>query len=54
MIKTWKLGDPFAYLCSLCGQEFIVPEDRSAKEAMAELWEAFNEHAKEVHGEDQR
>ncbi len=50
LIKPWKIGEPFVYRCSLCGQEFIAPEDRSAKEGMAELWEAFHEHIEEVHG----
>ena len=50
LIKPWKLGEPFVYRCSLCGQEFIAPEDRSAKEGMAELWAAFHEHIEEVHG----
>jgi len=50
LIKPWKIGEQFVYRCSLCGQEFIAPEDRSAKEGMAELWAAFDEHIEEVHG----
>ena len=50
LIKPWKIGEQFVYQCSLCGQEFIVPEDRSPKEGMAELWAAFHEHIEDVHG----
>ncbi len=49
-IRPWKLGEPFVYRCSVCGQEFIAPEDRSAAEGMSELWAAFHEHIEEVHG----
>jgi rubrerythrin len=49
-IKPWKLGKPFVYRCSVCGQEFIVPEDRCPGEGMAELWAAFYEHILESHG----
>lgn len=48
----WIKGEPFTYKCSLCGQPFMPPEDRSPKEAMAELFQAFNQHAGELHGED--
>jgi hypothetical protein len=50
LIKPWKIGEPFVYHCSLCGQEFIAPEDRSATEGMTELWAAFHEHIEDVHG----
>lgn len=50
VIGPWIKGEPFNYRCSLCGQAFTLPEDRSPKEAMAELWTAFHEHVREVHG----
>jgi hypothetical protein len=40
------------YQCSLCGQEFLPAEDRSAKEAMTELLAVFKEHMREQHPED--
>ena len=49
-IKPWKLGEAFVYRCSVCGQEFIAPEDRRPEEGMAELWAAFYEHIRECHG----
>jgi PAS domain-containing protein len=45
-------GEPFTCKCSLCGQVFMPPDDGSPKEPMAELWRAFIEHVREVHGED--
>ena len=52
VIGPWIKGEPFTYKCSLCGQAFMPPEDGSPKEAMAELWTAFNEHVREVHAKD--
>ncbi len=40
------------YQCSLCGQEFHLVEDQSAKEAMKELIAAFKDHTRERHRED--
>lgn len=51
VISQWIAGQPFSYECSECGQTLLPPEDRNPKEAMAELWAAFNEHVQEVHGE---
>jgi hypothetical protein len=45
-------GEPFDYQCSRCGQPFLLPEDRTPREAMAELWAAFNQHVQEAHPED--
>jgi hypothetical protein len=39
-------GEPTAYHCSL------RPDDRSPKEAAAELWAAFQEHVGEEHAEE--
>jgi len=49
-ISQYVKGEAFTYQCSLCGQAFLLPEDRNPKEAMKELWTAFNEHVREVHG----
>ena len=48
-IKPWKLGEAFVYRCSVCGQEFIAPEDRRPEEGMTEVWAAFYEHIRECH-----
>jgi hypothetical protein len=44
--------ESIVYRCSLCGQEFQLAEDRSAKEAMTELLAAFKDHMRECHPED--
>ncbi len=49
----WIKGVAFGYMCSICGQAFLPPEDRTPKEAMEELLEAFNEHIHEIHSEAQ-
>jgi len=51
VIKSPEGGEPIAYQCSVCGQRFVLPEDRSPKEAVAELWGAFKEHIREEHPE---
>jgi len=45
-------GDHFLYECSLCGQPFILPEDREPRDGAAELLAAFREHVREQHPED--
>ena len=50
--KPWNIGEPFIYKCSQCGQEFLPPEDRDSDEAIAEVWAAFHEHVREIHGEE--
>ena len=52
VMASWIKGEPMVYQCSLCGQVFLLPEDRSPKEGVAELWSAFNDHVREVHAED--
>ena len=42
-------NETFGYMCSSCSQPFLPPEDRSPKEAMEEVWEAFNEHIRDEH-----
>jgi hypothetical protein len=49
VISPWVKGEPIAYRCSVCGRIFLLPEDRNAKEAMAELWATFGDHVREVH-----
>ena len=46
----WVKGEPMAYRCSLCGQIFLLPDDRTPKEAPAELRAAFHQHVGEEHG----
>jgi hypothetical protein len=48
---SWVKGEPMSYECSQCGQIFLLPEDRSTKDAAAELLAAFHEHVGEVHAE---
>lgn len=48
-LKPWIKGEPLSYKCSLCSHTFILPEDRTPKEGMAEVWAAFNEHVREEH-----
>ncbi len=49
VMTNWVKGEPFAYKCSLCGQTFLLPEDRTPKEAMAEVLAAFNDHCRKDH-----
>jgi hypothetical protein len=48
---NWLCGEATAYKGSLCGQIFLRPEDRSPKEATAEVMDAFKEHLHERLGE---
>lgn len=50
VVTEWVKGEPVAYKCSLCGQLFLLPDDRTPKEAAAELVAAFHEHLGEEHG----
>lgn len=50
----WVKGEPTAYKCSLCCQIFLLPDDRSPKEAVVELQAAFHEHVGEEHGDEAR
>lgn len=52
VVTDWVKGEPVAYRCSSCSQVFLLPDDRSAKEAAAELIAAFHEHVGEVHGDE--
>lgn len=42
-------GKAIACQCSLCGQVFLLPEDKPPKEAAAEMIAAFAEHVREEH-----
>jgi hypothetical protein len=50
VVTEWAKGEPVAYQCSLCGQIFLLPDDRIPKEAAAELLAAFHQHVGEEHG----
>jgi len=52
LVMTGAKGEPMAYHCSLCGQLFLLPDDRSPKDAAAELFAAFQEHVGEEHAQD--
>jgi hypothetical protein len=49
---TTTAGQPTDYQCSECGQVFLLPEDRSPKEAAIELLQAFHEHVAEEHAQE--
>jgi hypothetical protein len=51
VVTSWIKGEPMSYECSRCGQIFLLPEDRSPKDAVAELLAAFHDHVGEVHAE---
>ena len=51
VLTRWVRGKPFFYKCSRCCQEFLLPEDRTPKEGMTELWAAFRDHVDEEHRE---
>ena len=51
LVMTGAKGEPLAYHCSLCGQLFLLPDDRSPKDAAVELLAAFQEHVGEEHSE---
>ena len=50
-MTRWVKGEPMAYECSLCGQTFLLPEDRPPKQGAAEVWAAFNDHVRREHPE---
>jgi hypothetical protein len=52
LVMTGARGEPMAYQCSLFGQLFLLPDDRSPKDAAAELLAAFQEHVGEEHAEE--
>jgi hypothetical protein len=52
VVTEWVKGEPVTYKCSQCSQIFILPDDRTPKEAAAELLAAFHEHLGEVHGDE--
>jgi hypothetical protein len=52
LVMTGGNGEPIGYRCSLCSQLFLLPDDRSPKEAAAELLAAFQEHVGEEHAKE--
>jgi len=52
LVMTDGKAEPLAYRCSLCGQLFLLPDDRIPKEAAAELLAAFQEHVGEEHAKE--
>ncbi len=50
VVRRLTHTEPLACRCTLCGQLFMFPEGRSVKEGVAELWAAFDEHVRQVHG----
>jgi hypothetical protein len=54
VLTDWVKGEPLAYKCSLCGQVFLLPDDRNPKEGVAELWAAFRDHVQAQHPEEHR
>jgi hypothetical protein len=51
VMTNWLRGEAIGYKCSLCSRVFLLPEDRSPKEAAAEVMDAFKEHVRELHAE---
>lgn len=49
LAMTGSKDKAMTYCCSLCGQLFILPDDRSPKDAAAEVLAAFQEHVAEEH-----
>ena len=52
LMMTGGKDEPMTYQCSVCGQLFILPDDRTPKDAAAELLAAFQEHVGEEHAEE--
>jgi hypothetical protein len=52
LVMSGGKDEPLAYRCSLCGQLFLLPDDRSPKDAAVELLAAFQEHVAEAHAEE--
>jgi hypothetical protein len=49
VMTDWVRGTPVVYQCSLCRQKFMLPEDRTPRDAMVEVWAAFSDHVRENH-----
>jgi hypothetical protein len=47
-------NEPVGYRCSACGQIFILPEDRSPRDAAIELLAAYQEHVVVEHAREAR
>ena len=44
VLTPWVKGEPLAYECSQCCRLFLLPEDQTPKEGVAELRAALKEH----------
>jgi hypothetical protein len=51
LVITAADGEPADYRCSVCAQVFLLPEDRTPREAAIELLDAFHEHVAEEHAQ---
>jgi hypothetical protein len=51
MVGPWVKGQSMFYCCSKCGRKFMLPEDLSPREAMAEILSAFRHSVREEHPE---
>ena len=51
IMSHYVKGEPISYVCSLCGKQFLLPEDRSPKEGATELLAAFSDHVKKRHSD---
>jgi hypothetical protein len=52
VINGKTTGEPICYRCSVCDEVFLLHEDRTPKEAAAELLAVFSEHVREKHSDD--
>jgi hypothetical protein len=51
IIARYVHDEPFAYMCSVCAQSFLRPEDRNLEEGAIEIRQAFEVHIQEEHPE---
>lgn len=54
VISEAAAGQSILYECSLCGQKFVLPEDRTPREGASEILAAFRNHIREEHAESER
>jgi len=53
LISEVVASQPILYEWSLCGQKFVLPEDRTPKEGASELLAAFRDHVREEDAESE-
>jgi hypothetical protein len=51
-IASCAKDDPFVFKCSRCERVFALPEDRTPKESVSEVWAAFRDHKRKEHPGD--